>query len=83
MAEAGDRLSWGPEVSGHGLTPSLRFHAGVVPEQKIQRATDETAERSRGPAARLLPGSEEDEDPGGATGRSRHSGTRRLRLLRR
>lgn len=65
------------------LTPSLCSDAGVVPEQKIERATNETAERPRGPAARLLQGSKEDEDPWGATGGSRHSGTRCLRLLRR
>lgn len=65
------------------LTPSLCSRAGVVPEQKIERATNETAERPRGPAARLLQGSKEDEDPWGATGGSRHSGSWCLRLLRR
>lgn len=43
------------------MTWSLRFVAGLVPEQKIQRATNEAAERSGGPAARLFQGPEKNE----------------------
>lgn len=57
--------------------------AGLVPEQEIQRATDEAAERSGSPAARLLQGPKEDEAPGRQAGGSGHFGTRGLRLLRR
>lgn len=60
---------------------SLWFGAGLVPEQKIQRATNEAAECSGRPAARLFQGPEEDEAPGGKTGGSRHFGTWGLRLL--
>lgn len=54
---------------------------GLVPEQKIQRATNETAECSGGPSARLLQGPEEDEAPGRQTGGCWYFGTWGLWLL--
>lgn len=65
------------------LTPPPVSPAGLVPEQEVQRAADEAAERSGGPAARLLPGPEEDAASRGQAGGPRHSGTGGLRVLRR
>lgn len=71
------------EVEDWDVSGFVCFFLGLVPEQKIQRETDEAAERPRGPAARLLQGSEENEAPGRQAGGSGHPGTWSVRLLRR